>query len=137
MATPKSRFLRILCAVGLAVAAAAVARPASVSEMDDCPAIDPPMVFVPSAGVRVFIDPVTGKIRPPTPDERRKAAETARDRSAHAYPLVIRPDGTRDVELDDAFLMSVVGKVNKDGTVSYRCVTGKTAAAPASTEESK
>ena len=135
MATSKSRLLRMLCAAGLAVGAAAVARPASVSEADDCPAIDPPMVFVPSAGVRVFIDPATGKIRPPTSAERQAITEaTARNRSARTYELRIRPDGTRIVELDDAFLMSVMATAKSDGTISYHCVTGPPPP-PACTEE--
>ena len=124
MATPKSRLLRIFCA-GLALAVAAAARPALASDTDGCPAIDPPVVFVPSAGVRVFIDPVTGKIRPPSSAERQAIARAnARDRSARTYALRIRPDGTRIVELDDAFLMSVMATAGPDGKVSYRCVTG-------------
>ena len=48
---------------------------------------------------------------------------------------MIRPDGTRIVELDNAFLTSVVATVNKDGTVSYRCVTGPSGAVAASGAE--
>jgi hypothetical protein len=80
-------------------------------------------------GVRVFIDPATGRIRRPTAEERQRlAVRTARDRSARAYEVRTRPDGSRIVKLDEAFMMSVVARKNPDGTVSYVC---RTAEAPA------
>jgi len=98
-----------------------------------CPAIDPPAVPV-AAGIRAFIDPVTGKLRPAKPEEKRKIAAAGRDRSARTYELVVLPDGTRVVELDDAFLMSVVATKQPDGTLSYRCRTQR---APAASDEGK
>jgi hypothetical protein len=98
-----------------------------------CPAIDPPAVPV-AAGIRAFIDPVTGKLRPAKPEEKRKIAAAGRDRSARTYELVILPDGTRVVELDDAFLMSVVVTKQPDGKLSYRCRTQR---APAASGEGK
>jgi hypothetical protein len=106
-------------------ASTAYARPVTVETA--CPPIDPPIVFAapPAGGVRVFIDPVTGKTRPATPEERRKVAEaTARDRSARTYEMEIRPDGTRIVPLDDAFRMNLVATVHPDGTITYGCAPG-------------
>jgi hypothetical protein len=130
MATPISSFRRLVPAVGLSLAvaaAAALAVPAPPSP-EVCPPIDPPAPTGPAAqaeaGLRVFIDPVTGKMRPATPEERRKVAEAASgSRAGRSYEMRIRPDGTRIVELDDAFRMSVVATANPDGTISYRCVT--------------
>jgi hypothetical protein len=137
MATPVSPFRPLALAAGLAVAAAGLASP-SPAPPESCPPIDPPAVAPARAGVRAFIDPATGKIRPATPEERRKIAAAApRDRSGRTYEIQIRPDGTRIVELDDAFLMSVVATANPDGTTSYRCRTGPAPAGSASAEPSK
>ena len=109
------------------------ARPVTVVT-ESCPAIDPPVAAAaPGAGVRVFIDPVTGKTRPATAEERRKAAAAAatrRDRSARIYEMEIRNDGTRIVPLDDAFRMNFTATVHPDGTVTYGCAPGATGAAP-------
>ena len=93
-----------------------------------CPAIDPPSA--PAGGVRAFIDPATGKLRPPTAAQKRQIVRPARDRASRTYEVVVRPDGSRLVELDDTFLMSVVATTGADGTVRYRCVSGS-AATPA------
>jgi hypothetical protein len=127
---------RLPCFLGVVLVAAV---PAAASALpvpqpaESCPAIDPPAVPVP-AGIRAFIDPVTGKLRPAKPEEKRKIAAAGRDRSARTYQLVILPDGTRIVELDDAFLMSVVATKQSNGTLSYRCRTQR---APAALDEGK
>ncbi len=92
---------------------------------ETCPAIDRPAA-APSLGIRAFIDPATGKLRPPTAEERRLAS-AARERAGQTREVVL-PDGTRIVELDDAFLMSVVATKRPDGTFRYRCVTQQPAA---------
>ena len=107
-------------------AAAASARPGPAAP-ETCPAIDPPAAAV-SAGVRAFVDPATGKLRPPTAEERRQLAAAA-DRSARTYEVVVRPDGTRIVELDDAFFMSVVATKRPDGALQFRCLTQRPAPA--------
>ncbi len=137
MATLIPAFRRFVPAAGLAAVAAAALAVVAAPPPEACPAIDPPaaMAAAASAGVRAFIDPVTGKLRPATPEERRKLASTvSRDRSERAYEVVIRPDGTRIVTLDEAFMMSVVARKNPDGTVSYRCRTERTPAADCAAE---
>ncbi len=123
MAIATPRLLRLACLVAAAIPAAFVAAD------EICPPIDPPAGH--TAAVRAFIDPVTGKLRPATPEERRKAAAArpSRDRSGRTYELVIRPDGTRIVELDEAFSMTVTARKNADGTVSNECRTGGAAGA--------
>jgi hypothetical protein len=121
-------FRRFAPAAGLALAAASgLAFPAPPP--DTCPAIDPPTAASPDRGIRVFVDPATGKLRRPTSEERRRIALSSRDRSGKTYEVLVRPDGTRIVKLDETFLMSVVATVNPDGTISYSCRNGS--AAPA------
>jgi hypothetical protein len=134
MVTPTSRFRRLLCTGVIAAATTAGFAIPMAESPEACPAIDPPAQAVPTApvgaGIRVFIDPATGRIRRPTLEERRRvSAAVPRDRSARTYEVKTRPDGTRIVKLDDAFLMSVVAKKNPDGTVSHVCRTGPDAAA--------
>jgi hypothetical protein len=126
-------FARLVPAAVLAAGAAAGLAAPDPPRAEACPPIDLPAAARPSAhgaAIRAFIDPVTGRLRPATAEERRKlAAATPRDRSPRTYEMVIRPDGTRIVELDDAFMMSVVAVKNPDGTVSYRCGTSHSAPA--------
>jgi hypothetical protein len=130
MAVPISRFRRFVSAGVISIAAAAaLAVPVSTAP-DACPPIDTPSEVAPAspseAGIRVFIDPATGRIRQPTLAERRRIAassKAARDRSGRTYEVRTRPDGARIVKLDETFLMSVVATMNPDGTVSYACGT--------------
>jgi len=117
--------LRITLTVLAAFAAAAAPAVPGPEAPPACPAIDSPAA--PAAGVRAFIDPATGKLRPPSAEEKRQLVSTARGRSSRTYEVVVRPDGTRLVELDDAFSMSVVATTGPDGALRYRCVTRRTA----------
>ena len=134
MSSPLSRLCSFALAAGLGAATAGVAtaRPVTVVT-ETCPAIDPPAAAPLGAGLRVFVDPVTGKIRPATPEERRKVtAVLSRDRSSRIYEMRILRDGTRIVELDDAFLMNIVATVQPDGRVTYHCGPGTAPANPTS-----
>ena len=132
MGTPISRLRRLVPAAGLSalVAATAFALPVPASS-EACPAIDPPAAtpaLAPEeAGIRVFVDPATGRIRRPTREERQRiAVASARDRSGRTYEVRTRPDGTRLVKLDETFTMSVVATTTPDGTVSSRCAKSST-----------
>ena len=124
MATQNSRFRRLVLAGLISVTAASAPAIAAPPPADHCPAIDPPVAAAPAApaaGVRVFVDPVTGRLRRATSEEKRRIALVSRDRSGRTYEVRTRPDGTRLVKLDETFAMSVVATANPDGTVSYRC----------------
>jgi len=137
MATRIPGLRRFVPAAGLAALATAVFAHPAPPPPEACPAIDPPSAAVP-AGIRAFIDPATGKIRPATLEERRKlAAPVWRDRSGRAYELQIRADGTRIVKLDEAFMMSVVATKNSDGTISYHCRSDRAPAAGGAAEIAK
>jgi len=112
-------------------AAAAPAHPGLEAAPPVCPSIDPPAPTA-GAGLRAFVDPVTGKLRPPTAAEKRQLV-AARDRASRTYEVVVRPDGSRVVVLDDAFSMSVVATTSPDGALRYRCVSRR--AHPAAEEK--
>lgn len=116
---------------------------AFIAEGDDaptlaCPAIDPPAAAA-ARPLRVFRDPVTGKLRPPTREEleRLREAQALEPKTARVFTTVVRPDGTKVVDLGDAFLFSVVAKREPDGSTQFECVPsrGAGAAAPQCPEE--
>ena len=118
---------------------------ALIAEADDaptpaCPAIDPPAA-VAARPLRVFRDPVTGKLRPPTREERERLheAQALEPKTARVFTTVVRPDGTKVVDLGDAFLFSVVAKREPDGSTQVACVPsrGEAAVAPSNCPEEK
>ncbi len=98
------------------------ARPAP-DPKPECPAIDVP---APAGRVRVFVDPATGKLRPPTPDELRQIAEerlkARRTAPARRFEVITSPDGMQSVDLGDAFLFDVRLETRPDGSTRIECV---------------
>ena len=86
------------------------------------------------SGMKVAIDPHTGKVRPPTPEEERELgnatppASLAR-RSADIAPQVVEhANGMMSLVLGTEFLdfmNTTMATVNADGTVSWTCVPGQ------------
>jgi hypothetical protein len=108
---------------------------AFVAQADDppnstCPAIDPPAASAP-APLRVFRDPVTGKLRNPTREEldRLRESQTLQPKAARVLTTVVRPDGTKVVDLGDAFLFSVIAKREPGGSTKVECVPSRAEAA--------
>ena len=63
------------------------------------------------ASLRAFIDPQTGQLRPPTPEEAQALARAARAefaREAEALEAVVHPDGMISVDLKGRFLQDFV-----------------------------
>ena len=86
-----------------------------------CPAVDVPA----GASRRVFLDPQTGQLRQPTPEEAaRLGAESraSRLRALADLEVVVHPDGSKSVALKDAFLVDLVARRNPDGSLSIRCL---------------
>jgi hypothetical protein len=96
----------------------AAARPAADAA---CPADD----AVGRAGLRAFIDPQTGQLRAPTPEEAAElaaAVHAARLQTLSELEVVVHPDGMKSVELKDAFLIDLVARRNPDGSLSIGCL---------------
>ena len=97
-----------------------------------CPAVDPPAPVARAlAGLRIFRDPATGKLRPPTREEatrlRRAEAEAAPELE-RTFVVVEHPDGMKSVDLQGALMQSMVVTRNPDGSLSCRCVPAQFAA---------
>lgn len=96
----------------------ATARPAADTA---CPADD----GVGRAGLRAFIDPQTGQLREPTPEEAAQLAatvHTSRLQALSELEIVVHPDGMKSVDLKDAFLIDLVARRNPDGSLSIGCL---------------
>ncbi len=97
---------------------ARAARPATNTA---CPADD----RFAQAGLRAFIDPQTGQLREPTPEETQALARAAREefaRAVESLEAVVHPDGTISLDLRGLFMQDLVAAKNPDGSLSVRCV---------------
>lgn len=95
-----------------------------------------PVLHAEESGMRVFKDPVTGKLRAPTAeeeealnkqvqaDEASKAGRQTRQARAKRMMEIQRPDGSVKLELDDSYMTYSVATRNADGSISMECVTG-------------
>ena len=75
-------------------------------------------------GLRVWIDPETGRFREPTRQEALAAAESARaskNKSIEGLEVEYRADGSKHVDLQDRFMHSLRVSVSPDGTTSFNC----------------
>ena len=84
------------------------------------------------AGQRAFIDPKTGKLREPEPEEiaalKPSAAVTSPGTLAAAVEFKEGPGGAVGMVVPEELLSYSVATINPDGTVSTACVDGKKAA---------
>ncbi len=84
------------------------------------------------AGFRAFIDPQTGQLREPTPEETQALARAAREefaREVESLEAVVHPDGTISVDLRGLFMQDLVAVKKPDGSLSVRCVPASERAA--------
>ena len=83
-------------------------------------------------GMTVVRDPQTGKLRAPTPAERRALQPAPRPSPAGTAVTkpksVVRPDGTRAINLGERGMVYSVMKRNPDGSLSGHCVKGESEA---------
>ncbi len=98
----------------------------------DCPPVDPPRPVVSEcpaadpvgrAGLRVFRDRRTGRLRAPTPEEARAlfASGGRGIESLEPLEIVVHPDGMRSVDLKGAFDSEIVVRRNPDGSLATIC----------------
>jgi hypothetical protein len=86
-----------------------------------CPADD----RVGGAGFRAFIDPQTGQIRQPTPEELAvwtKAAREEFSRAVESLRPTVLSDGTIALDLQGLFMQDLVVTRRPDGSLSMQCV---------------
>jgi hypothetical protein len=84
-----------------------------------------------AAGMQVFIDPATGKIRPATAQEMKMMSDRLQaflNRSSVELKVQEHSDGMLSMDLQGGFLNVWVASVGADGAVSNACVTDQAAA---------
>jgi hypothetical protein len=87
------------------------------------PAPPPPA----TAGMVVGIDPETGQLGMPTPEQMQKLSESQQyqmDHSAAGLVEVHHPDGSVSIDLQGRFQEYETVRVGPDGKLIYRCVDG-------------
>jgi hypothetical protein len=76
-------------------------------------------------GQTVQIDPLTGQIRPLTPEEAKKLAEGLKElanQSTEGLQVVRHADGSVSMNLEGRFQNVAVAKRNDDGSVTQSCI---------------
>lgn len=109
---------------------------ASTAGAADCPAVDPtparpasgtsycPPIDRPgTAGLRLFVDRRSGRLRAPTAEEARALIESGGRGAEYLEPIeiVVHPNGMRTVDLKGAFSYELVTRRNADGSFSTTC----------------
>jgi hypothetical protein len=77
------------------------------------------------AGLQVAVDPSTGRLIAPTPEQRAKLAAALAQMIDHrtaGLEVRRRPDGTRLVDLRGRFQSVEVATLGTDGAVHLRCI---------------
>ena len=109
-------------------AADSSAEPAAASTAADAARGTPVTV----AGLRVFIDPETGRLRPPTEAEAAALAKAVTagyaDKRTENGPAVHHADGSVSMRLGTRHLLHNMARVDADGDVETFCVQGAEAA---------
>jgi len=80
------------------------------------------------AGQTVAIDRATGRLRPPTAEERKALAAGLKNllnRSTEGLTVRQHANGAKSVDLQGRFQSVAVASVNPDGTVAEKCLTSK------------
>ena len=87
--------------------------------------------FVPVtfAGMQVFVDAETGKLRPPSEQEAQELARRMMDRvredKAHSYQPLVQKNGTMSVVLGTDGMKYTVAVVQEDGSLAMDCVSSE------------
>jgi hypothetical protein len=89
--------------------------------LQECPADDNESLNA----VKAFIDPATGELRAPTPEDEaalaRALAPAAVRRAQAARQVQALPNGILAVEVGDDLMMDAVVRTAPDGTLVYSC----------------
>lgn len=126
--SPVARWIAALGAVALLAAGAASAAAAPGGEGAARPAMKVPAG---AAGMQVFIDPATGKMRPATAKEVKMMSDRLNaflNRSTTGLKVQESAGGMLSMNLQGGFLNVWVASVGADGSISNSCVTDAAAA---------
>lgn len=124
-----------LAALAVLAAPALVAEEAPAAAKPEAPAgaatAEPVEVELPGVGLTVAIDPVTGRLRQPTPEEARALAAGMMQKLGRKGPaqVVHHRDGMLSAVLTTDYLDYSVATVDADGNLSLTCVAGSESAA--------
>jgi len=98
-----------------------------------------------AAGMVVGIDPETGELGMPTPEQLQRISDSQQsqvDHSSAGLVEVHHPDGSVSIDLQGRFQEYATVRIGPDGKLTYRCVDGEenarravAAPAPAAPEE--
>ena len=136
--------MKTFVTVAVAIAAASVssfaaaqylwqAREAAQAAPSGTAAVPPPIQGT-GSGLMIFIDPVTGQIRPPEQEDLRALARPpAPQQFAPGPQLFFGRDGIPGVRLDPSFDSYMVAIKRADGSLDMDCLPGKAQAVDAVT----
>ncbi len=120
--------LAVACALGAASLAAAKGR-APAQPQTGRTVVN--QVKVTNDGLRVFIDPATGKIKQPTPAEMRaldEAIASLPTRDLRSAQVTQYADGSVSITNDGSLMSYAMARINADGSVSQACIDDAAAA---------
>jgi len=81
-----------------------------------------------AAGMVVGIDPETGELGMPTPEQLQKISDSQQsqvDHSSAGLVEVHRPDGSVSIDLQGRFQEYATVRIGPDGNLIYQCVDGE------------
>ena len=103
---------------------AAVPAPAGPSRTGRAHVAQPPG----TAGMVVGIDPETGELGMPTPEQLQKISDAQQNQVDHSSAGLVEvhhPDGSVSIDLQGRFQEYETVRVGPDGKLTYRCVDGE------------
>jgi hypothetical protein len=118
-----SRIL-FLAAVACSLALPLLAQETPVIYRDDCEAVESTVVAMPApeAGIWIFTDDDTGALRRQVAEEQAKSGSL--NWSSAGLTLVIHPDGSKSVDLEDRFMTDFVIRLDDSGHPVASCIDG-------------
>lgn len=115
-------FVAIHCAPAFGQQQKPAPAPGTVAKAPDKKKVAAPTQSAP--GMRVFIDPRTGQIRQPDPEE----LQIVSSQLVEAPQRIVSSTGLDGLRLTENQMIYSVARKNPDGTVTFDCVDGRPAA---------
>lgn len=113
--------LSALSGTTLAAEAAKAPTPASSTIRSAAPGAMGSSTTGQAAGLRAYVDPRTGQLRPPSPEEQaREAAQPLRSDRSKVW-IETLPDGSKVMHTERQLMMPVVATADSKGEVTVQC----------------